>query len=687
LCGFDLGPTIMRMFLSSISCAAILCALAPAAKADTAVESVVVTATRTGTSLADVPESVSLVSSAQIAVTPAKSLDEILRHEPSVNLPTMASYQVHPNTDMVSMRGLGGSRALVLLDGVPLNDPFFGYVQWNLVPLESVAQVEVVRGGGAALWGNYAMGGVIGIVTRVPDQERYALDLSGGSYGTTRDSAYAAFEPTDNLHISVDASTLRTRGYDSIPAAFHVPLDTDGKFQADNLSGTAQFDIDPTFSGAVRVGYHDTAGTLHTPVNRVSQSEWISSGDLVKDLGGSTLTATAFHIYARLRSDNSDTPPGGVAGVDEFVQNHHVTPSTSDGGSLVWSMTGDDWLRLLSAGADYQLQHGDDTGFIFSTPGVLKRIDTAQGSQRFAGAFVQAGVAPIQGLDILASARYQYFQNFDGFNGAPGGGGAVKSSDSASFDPRVSARYAVTSFFSLRAAYDRAFHAPTLNSLYRTFSNRFGYFASNASLKPETLSGWEVGFDLDFSSVHAQVTWYDSTVNNLLTTRHLAHVELPPGFTFGTLNINGGRARAQGAEAQIDWSILDNLAATAAYAYADSTISSNPVDPLSVGKQLGGVARQTASAQLTYTGYRGLRLAADLFWHDRFFNDNDHTLPIQSQFIVGLNASFPIDDHFEPYVQVQNLLDERNIADNAGTSAPQLETPRTIMVGVRAHFD
>lgn len=46
------------------------------------------------------------------------------------------------------MRGLGGIRALVLLDGVPMNDPFFGYLQWSRVPLELVKQVEIVRGGG-----------------------------------------------------------------------------------------------------------------------------------------------------------------------------------------------------------------------------------------------------------------------------------------------------------------------------------------------------------------------------------------------------------------------------------------------------------------------------------------------------------------------------------------------------------
>ena len=654
-----------------------------AAFADTA-ETVVVTATRSNAAL-EVPESAALLDTQDIETTPVKSLDGILRKVPSVNLPSMASYQLFPNLATVSMRGLGGSRALVLLDGMPLNDPFFGYVQWNLVPLGDVRRIEVVRGGGATLWGNYAMGGVINVLTRVPQGESLSLDAAGGSYGTARVDGFGSAEIADGLEIGVDAATLRTNGANPVAPALHVPLTVTSKFQADNLNGTAQYQIDPDLTANIHVGYHDTAGTLHTPANRNSQSEWTASGDVTQSFGDSSLTATLFHIYSRLRSDNSDTPIGAVAGVKEYVQNRHYTPATSDGASVVWSMTGKDWLKLLSVGADYQTLHGNDTGFVFSPTGsgAVIRTDTARGSQRFAGLFAQTDIAPLPNLDVLASARYQYFQNFGGFDGAPGGAGVVPSTSTSVFDPRVSARYEVTSFFALRAAAYKAFHAPVMNSLYRSFSNRFGIFFSNAALKPETLTGEEAGFDIDFSNVHAQATYYYNEVDNLLTTRRLLPAERPPGFTFGTRNINAGNARAQGAEAQIDWTVVDGLDAKLGYAYANSVITNNSVDPASIGLQLGGVPRQTGSAQLVYSDDRW-QLSADLFWHDKFWSDNDHTLPIGSQFVVGLSAAYTLDEHFQPYVQVENLLDERHVAANPGTSAPELETPMTILIGIRA---
>lgn len=113
---------------------------------------VVVSATRSERTVADQPMSVTVVEKQQILETPANSLDDVLRTTVGINLPLISSYQIHPTGNAFSMRGLGGIRALVMLDGVPINDPFFGYVQWNRVPMENIERVEVVRGASASMW-------------------------------------------------------------------------------------------------------------------------------------------------------------------------------------------------------------------------------------------------------------------------------------------------------------------------------------------------------------------------------------------------------------------------------------------------------------------------------------------------------------------------------------------------------
>src|SRR5205814_1444241 len=90
----------------------------------------------------------------------------------------------HPTTQGLSLRGIGPSgtsRALVLVDGVPVNDAFGGWVYWNRIPLQGIQQIEVVRGGGSSAWGNYALGGVVQVITRRPTERAAFFE---GSYGT-----------------------------------------------------------------------------------------------------------------------------------------------------------------------------------------------------------------------------------------------------------------------------------------------------------------------------------------------------------------------------------------------------------------------------------------------------------------------------------------------------------------------
>ena len=133
--------------------------------------------------------SVTVVPQEQILETPAQALDDVLRTTVGINLPLITSYQIHPTGNSFSMRGLGGIRGLVMVDGVPINDPFFGYVQWSRVPMENIERVEVVRGASASMWGNYAMGGVVNIITRKPERTTFGRAAAAATTAPTAATA------------------------------------------------------------------------------------------------------------------------------------------------------------------------------------------------------------------------------------------------------------------------------------------------------------------------------------------------------------------------------------------------------------------------------------------------------------------------------------------------------------------
>ena len=141
----------------------------------TAAEQVTVAANRTGVRVIENATSVTILSAQDLGATAAFRTDDILRQVPGFSLfRRTTSRTANPTAQGVSLRGLGASgasRALVLSDGFPLNDPFGGWVYWNRVPRVSISSVEVASGGASHLYGSDALGGVINILRTPVDRD------------------------------------------------------------------------------------------------------------------------------------------------------------------------------------------------------------------------------------------------------------------------------------------------------------------------------------------------------------------------------------------------------------------------------------------------------------------------------------------------------------------------------------
>src|SRR3989338_4085035 len=114
----------------------------------TNLEPVVITGTRIKQRAGETAASVTVITAEDIRQSVGQTVDDILRQVPGFSLFRRASSLVtHPTSQGVSLRGIGPSgtsRALVLLDGVPINDPFGGWVSWNKIPLQAIEQIEIV---------------------------------------------------------------------------------------------------------------------------------------------------------------------------------------------------------------------------------------------------------------------------------------------------------------------------------------------------------------------------------------------------------------------------------------------------------------------------------------------------------------------------------------------------------------
>jgi outer membrane receptor protein involved in Fe transport len=670
------------------------------------VDAIVVTAARAPERLRTVPESVSVVTAAQIRATPGQGLDDILQLEPGLNLNQFGPFVGHPTAYNESMRGLPvtETRMLVLMDGIPLNDPFFGYIQWNRIPLDDVDQAEIVRGGGSPLWGNSAMGGVINIITRAPSADELDVDAAGGSYGTYRADAYGALRVNDELALSLNAGFDGTGGYQTTPPSWYTygtttlrsPVYTPTTLNAQTIGLRADITPASDLTGSFSVDYHDNHQVLQTPIGDDSQRIWTYSGEVKKtfDDGGS-LTATAFHDDSYFVTNN----PHLLTFDTEYNSNIHDTPVNDTGGSLVWRQPLNSILKAYMAGLDAHAISGSDNADYYLPGGALAAPTiVGAGKQLFLGAFAQATLQPVRRLEIIGSLRYQYYENYHAIDTFPPAIGAIPSSSKVSTDPRVDVRYSLDGGFALRGAYYQSFRAPTLDELYRTYADTTaGIYEGNPFLKPETLQGGEVGADYSRGGFRGQLTFYDTTIDNLITQRNLPAADSPSvlGVTCGydaqtyvyltcTQNINAASAVARGIEFEADWDLGRGVTTTFASTYTDSHYTANPEDPASVGERLEGVPMYNVSLRIAYRAPRGWTVESDLRWVSKSYGDDDpaDNLIQNAHFVMDASASYPLTRSLQAYVEIQNLTNTVYIANNAG-GAPILGTPFEVLGGFR----
>ncbi len=147
-------------------------------------EQVVVTATKIEEAIEDVAQDVTVITKREIESGSYRNISEVVRNVAGLNL---FEYGNPGSSASVSLRGSTSEQVLVLIDGKRLNKPGDGQVDMNTIPipLENIERIEILRGASSALYGADAMGGVINIITKIPDEPATNLSALYGRFVTS----------------------------------------------------------------------------------------------------------------------------------------------------------------------------------------------------------------------------------------------------------------------------------------------------------------------------------------------------------------------------------------------------------------------------------------------------------------------------------------------------------------------
>lgn len=658
-------------------------------------QQVTVSAARTEVRLSETPGSTVLLSTRDVAATPALRLDDVLRQVPGFSLFRRSdSRTANASNQGVSLRGLGGtaaSRALVLEDGLPLVDAFGGWVYWDRVPREALASVEVFRGGASNLYGSDALGGVVQFITRQPEAPAFALETSYGSERTP-DLSFWTGTRAGKWDLSLTSEMFRTDGFILVPTWQRGTVDT----AANSKDAAVEVNIGHQLGDKGRVFARGNFLTEFrhngTPVQTNNTTLGEGAFGLDQQFGSrDSLTVRAYGLvqgydqrFSSVASDRNS----------EALTNIQHVPEQVGGGAIQWTHVFGKHQTLI-AGADLMEVMGASDEQIFSA-GTHTRNNASGGRQRMVGFFGE-DLVRFDKWTIILAGRVDDWNNFDASSICTPVSGTCPSSNAfyprrsdLAFSPRLSVLRTLNDHVSVTGSMYRAFRAPTLNELYRTFRVANVLTLNNPYLNAERLTGAEAGVNITALDrkldLRGTFFWSDivDPVENVTTN--------PTSNPVMRQKENVGRIRSRGVELDGVVHVNRDIQISAGYDFTGATIVSYTVPAGAVsllGKDVAQVPRNGFTWEARYWNPSRLMLSVQGRFVGNQFDDDQNLYPLGRFYTMDLQIGRNLTRNLEVFAAAENILDERYKVANTPTASGSLFNlgpPILYRIGLRLNF-
>jgi outer membrane receptor protein involved in Fe transport len=652
-----------------------------------------VTATRTELPLDDTPASIVVLTTKELSTTAALTLDDTLRQIPGFSLfRRSGSRTANPTSQGVSLRGVGASgpsRALVLEDGIPITDPFGGWVYWDRISRTSIKDIEVAEGGSSDLYGSEAMGGVINVRTQPVNSSRLSLEASYGNESTP-DIALSSSVALDKWGIGISTEAFHTGGFILVPKSIEGPIDTRAGVDYRSAILTVERRINDrsrVFACANYLGEHRQNGKVneenHTSIRQVAAGvDWqtTSAGSFsLRAYGGPELLDQNFFAV-------------GTGRASETLTDVQRVPIKNIGFSAQWSRaTGS--FQTLVFGFEAAGVRGSSNEHKFTAGSLLANsLVGAGGRQRTYAGFGEDIIHLGSNWIIAAGARLDHLSNYKALVATrplanPGPVTVITFPDMLehAFSPRLSVMRRLPRNLSLTGSVYRAFRAPTLNELYRSFRLGSVLTQSNNELRAERLTGGEAGANWvsrdQRVTVRGLVFWSD-------INRPIENVTLsvtPSLITRQRQNL--GRTRSRGVGLNLSQNLTHSLSLAEGYEFINATIISYPAANSLVGLRIPEVPRHQATFEVRYSNpsaaspFARFTLGLQGRAESAAYDDDLNTLRLRPYVTLDAIVSRRLNSGTELFMAAENLTDQRY--EVALTPATNLGPPLLVRVGVR----
>ncbi|WP_179504434.1 MULTISPECIES: TonB-dependent receptor domain-containing protein [unclassified Sphingomonas] len=631
------------------------------------------------------------ISAAQLNATASGRIDDALLSAAGVQqFRRSDSRASNPSAQGITLRALGGnatSRTLVLLDGVPMADPFFGYIPMNAIDPERLASVRVQRGGGSGAFGAGAVAGTVNM-TSAGQADLGLLNAQGLVDDRGETTVSGALAPKLGQGFAVVTGRWdRGQGFWTTPESQRVAASVRARYESWSTGVRAVAPLTGSVELQARVAAFEDNRTLRF----AGADNGISGQDASLRLVGRGAWQFDALAYVQARDFHAVTVSSTSF---KKTLDQYATPSTGLGGKLELRppVGGGHVLKL---GADWRRADGvTKENAISAVTGLVTARRNAGGRSDDVGFFIEDDWT-LGPLVLTAGGRADRWAITQGHYGELNAAGTTTVTSVG--DPAVASRTGwqgswrggavlqAASWAALRGAAYTGLRLPTLNELYRSFTlaapNGSGGVSltttqRNPALKNERLIGFEGGIDLTpAKGVKLTLTAFDNKVKDAIanvtlsssgttTVRqrqnvaavHARGLELGGEVTAGTLSFNGSLAWTD-AKVEAPGTALDGMRPAQTPRIAGSaTLAWHPAP------------RWTGAVTLRHVGLA--------------YEDDLQTAPLRAATTLDAFAQVPLAPWASLVLRGENLFDTTIVTRNSGGTI-DIGTPRTLWAGLR----
>ena len=615
----------------------------------------VVTASRREAQQKDIPASTSIVTKEEINNSAGLAIEDALKAVPGVDL--WGSSMAYKCAHGLTLRGTETmGRTLVLIDGMPLNDPWDDWVDWNLATLDDTEKIEIVRGPSSSLYGSNAMGGVINIISS-PLRNEPLYSHTSFKYGSMNSlqTGFKVGGVADQITWQLKGHGKRTDGY----YAYAVPQNNESKNESSeyNLGGKMGWQLDENTNLVAAADY------MHHERNRGRKYQKVDPQDIkrfsLKFNRKEEDIVWDAHVYYQDEHLKWYLDKGPNWDAVHFAEDIYSTFwGASVNPKFFWNKN-----NTLTVGAEVKFSDIEKEDIYYSEV----RDAFQGGKQDYLSLFAQNETSLLSGKAMLSlGGRVDYYRNSDGFGSdtnphqIPAFDQEYADTDWTSFNPKVSFIYDLTPMLSFRTSLGTAFRAPSPARQFLNLTRGPFLYTCNPDLKPENMVSWEAGLDLHLDEGFIRGTYYYSKGDDFIGSRV---VRAP--FYYVMDNIN--KVTISGVELEFKKQLNKYFAVSSSYVYNKSVITEDTTNPLLVDNDLLHSPRNKFNIMLNYHNPQLGNLHVTTRFIDKMYDDLANTRELFSYWTTDLKYRKRISKQVAINLECINLFDEEYLLPSYDT--------------------